>query len=252
MNKLQKLTSITALTTLITVTLVQVNAVEAVRERQNQANRVANLIATNNWRQLPGKAKDVGDHWVIGTDRVEGGYKIYRWRNNRWQEMPGSGVRIGGNKDNPLVVNDKNEIYRWDGRDWEKMPGSARDVGDDWVIGTERTSGGYKIYRWYQSRWEEIPGSGVRIGGNKYNPWVVNEQNEIFRREGSSWRRIEGSAKDVANNWALGIESTEGGYHVYHWTGSRWDEIPGAGISIGGDRNKPWVVNDREEIYVLE
>jgi len=66
------------------------------------------------WRTLPGKARDVGDGWVIGGNSTRGGYGIYHWDGSNWQPMPGGAVNIGGNSRNPYVVNDNMNIFRWE------------------------------------------------------------------------------------------------------------------------------------------
>jgi hypothetical protein len=80
-------------------------------------------------------------------------------------------------------------LYRYPGdRRWQRAPGSARDVGDGWVIGTDRRNGGYGIYRWNGRGWSRMPGSGVDIGGSFNNPWVVNDRGERFSWTGYGWR----------------------------------------------------------------
>ncbi|HEY0961143.1 MAG TPA: hypothetical protein VGE69_02180 [Pseudomonadales bacterium] len=78
--------------------------------------------------------------------------------------------------------------YRSPGHDWRRAPGSAVDVGDGWVIGTDRRHGGFSIYRWDGRRWHRMPGAGVRIGGSYHNPWVVNDRGERFSWTGYGWR----------------------------------------------------------------
>jgi len=70
------------------------------------------------WRRAPGSAMDLGDGWVIGTDRRRGGYGIYRWNGRGWTRMPGAGVRIGGSYNRPWIVNDRGQRYFWNGRGW--------------------------------------------------------------------------------------------------------------------------------------
>ncbi|MDY6984264.1 MAG: hypothetical protein SV422_14355 [Pseudomonadota bacterium] len=78
--------------------------------------------------------------------------------------------------------------YRAPGNSWRRAPGSAVDVGDGWVIGTDRRHGGFSIYRWDGHRWHRMPGAGVRIGGSYYSPWVVNDRGERFSWTGYGWR----------------------------------------------------------------
>jgi hypothetical protein len=80
-------------------------------------------------------------------------------------------------------------LYRYPGdRRWQRAPGSARDVGDGWVIGTDRRNGGYGIYRWNGRGWSRMPGSGIDIGGSFNNPWVINDRGERFAWTGYGWR----------------------------------------------------------------
>lgn len=83
-------------------------------------------------------------------------------------------------------------IYRWDGRNWRRMPGSATDVGDGWVIGTDRRRGGYGIYRWNGRDWSRVSGGAVRIGGTYARPWVINNQGEKYYWNGYDWERSWG------------------------------------------------------------
>ncbi|MDX1490849.1 MAG: hypothetical protein R3332_06150 [Pseudohongiellaceae bacterium] len=82
-----------------------------------------------------------------------------------------------------------NRILRWDGARWRRAPGSANEVGNGWVLGTDRGNGGYRIYRWTGNGWRRAPGAAVRIGGPYDRPWVVNDENEHFVWTGHSWRR---------------------------------------------------------------
>jgi hypothetical protein len=83
------------------------------------------------------------------------------------------------------------EIYfRYPGdRDWLRAPGAAVDVGDGWVIGVDRHSGGYGIYRWSGRDWQRMPGAAVDIGGSYQSPWVVNDRGERYHWTGYDWRR---------------------------------------------------------------
>lgn len=81
------------------------------------------------WRRAPGSAIDVGDGWVIGTDRRHGGYSIYRWDGRRWHRMPGAGVKIGGSYHNPWVINDRGERFAWTGYGWREEPNFGRNDG---------------------------------------------------------------------------------------------------------------------------
>lgn len=77
-------------------------------------------------------------------------------------------------------------------RRWQRAPGAAVDVGDGWVIGTDRRSGGFGIYRWNGRDWQRMPGAAVEIGGSYREPWVVNDRGERFQWSGSNWRQVRG------------------------------------------------------------
>ena len=79
------------------------------------------LRTERGWRQVPGSAVDVGDGWVIGTDRRSGGYGIYRWNGRQFERMPGGAVRIGGSYRSPWVINNRGERFEWTGRDWREV-----------------------------------------------------------------------------------------------------------------------------------
>jgi hypothetical protein len=72
------------------------------------------------WRRAPGSALDLSAGWVIGTDRRNGGYGIYRWNDRGWQRMPGAGVDIGGSFQSPWVINDRGERFTWTGFQWRE------------------------------------------------------------------------------------------------------------------------------------
>ncbi len=86
-------------------------------------------------------------------------------------------------------------IYHWTGRDWRRTPGSATDVGDGWVIGTDRRSGGYGIYRWNGRTWNRVSGGAVRIGGTYEQPWVINDRGERFYWNGYDWDETRGVSR---------------------------------------------------------
>lgn len=81
-------------------------------------------------------------------------------------------------------------LYRAPGRSrWQVAPGSAMAIGDGWVLGTDRHTGGYGIYRWNGRNWSRMPGTAVRIGGSYRQPWVVNDSGTRYVWNGYEWRR---------------------------------------------------------------
>ena len=73
------------------------------------------------WQRVQGSAIAVADGWVIGTDRRNGGYGIYRWNGRRFDRMPGGAVDIGGSYERPWVINNRGERFEWTGRDWREV-----------------------------------------------------------------------------------------------------------------------------------
>ena len=75
-----------------------------------------------NYILLPGFARDIGvgadgSVWMIATNRVPGGYGIYKWNVSRsdWDPVPGGAVRIAVDPDgNAWVVNDAGFIFAYD------------------------------------------------------------------------------------------------------------------------------------------
>lgn len=83
-----------------------------------------------------------------------------------------------------------NQIFHRTDRGWQRVQGSAIDVGDGWVIGTDRRNGGFGIYRWNGRRFDRMPGGAVEVGGSYERPWVVNNRGERFEWTGRDWREV--------------------------------------------------------------
>lgn len=103
--------------------------------------------------------------------------------------VPGHAVKIVGDGQAPWALNRRGDIFQWTGYRWTRMPGSATDIGDGWVIGTDRRSGGYGIYRWNGRSWRRTSGGAIAIGGSYERPWVINNRNERFVWNGRDWSR---------------------------------------------------------------
>ena len=133
------------------------------------------------WTRLPGVAKDVGAGengvlWHIGNNAVTGGFGIYRWNGNGWDDMKGGGVRIDVDpKGNAWIVSQDGQIWRYTGSGWTIVPGvSARDIGvgaDGSVFVAAKDDG--SIYKLNGSSWVKrdgildtvtVDGKGVPFG----------------------------------------------------------------------------------------
>lgn len=147
------------------------------------------------WELLTGSGRDVGvgddgSVWLIGTDATGGGYSIYNRSRNQWNRVAGGAVRIDvDGTGTPWIVNSEGAIYRRDRNgQWQRLPGAASDIGagsqgDVWIIGTNAVPGGFGIYRWNGTEWASVDGGAVRIDVDGMgNPWIVNADGSIFRR----------------------------------------------------------------------
>lgn len=225
--------------------------------------------ASGGWTMLSGLlATDVavganGSIWAIGADQVAGGSSVHRWNNGKWEKVSGAGKRIAVDPNGkPWLVNDKDAIYRWNGSAFEKMPGAAKDIaigsgGAVWVVGTQKTPGGYSPNRWTGSGWTAISGGVTRLAvQSNGNLAALNENDEIFAYDGSSWTQLAGKAKDVAIGgnaiFILGDQwrDTGGGWNIQFWNGSGWSPYSGElkELAVKPD-GKPMGVNAQRQVY---
>ena len=227
-------------------------------------------VSRANWRGMPGAAKDIGigvngTVWIIGANKTQGGYGIYRWREDRWQGIDGGAVRIAVDTyGNPWVVNSARRIlrrvYKRAGNEWIEMPGRATDIGIGangavWVIGANKTPGGFGIYRWVKNRWKGVDGGAVRIAvGPKGNPWVVNSGGKISKRANNKWIGMPGRAKDIGIGtggvvWMIGANRVAGGFGIFRLNGNKWFEVGGGAVQISVGPGIPWIVNSDNKIF---
>jgi len=125
---------------------------------------------------------------------------------------------------------------------WKSFGGAAYDIGvgggKTWVIGTNREGGGYGIYRRDGSKWTKISGSATRIAVKPDgNAMVTNKQGAIYDYNGSKWTRLSGAAWDigVGSNgkvWVIGTNKEAGGYGIYRRDGNKWTKIGGSAVKI--------------------
>ncbi|HLH95091.1 MAG TPA: N,N-dimethylformamidase beta subunit family domain-containing protein [Xanthobacteraceae bacterium] len=167
--------------------------------------------------------------------------------------------------------------------------GFAHDIGAGadgsvWTIGSDAQPTGYGIYHWNGAGWDQVAGAGVRIAVDPNgNPWVVNGVNQIFRFVNGAWQGVPGLAQDIGigadgSVWVIGApagvavgrrmwdsgigvdgsfwaaqQPDPGGYGIYKWTGSEWQQVGGAGVRIAVDpRGNAWVVNRAGGIFQFD
>jgi|LauGreStaDraftv2_3_1035109.scaffolds.fasta_scaffold02418_2 hypothetical protein len=218
------------------------------------------------WFQMPGAALDIGMGgndalFMIGTNKLSGGYGIYRWASNNWQAISGAGVRIDvDGTGNPWMVNETGNIYRWVGSAWLQVPGAAIDIGASaggvWVLGTAKVSGGYEIFRLTgTSTWTKVTGGAMRIDVDpKGNPWIVNDAGNVYRWNGNGWDTINGpKARDVGigGDGSVFIVGQDGSIHKWSSSSSSWVKRDGVMSEITVSRQGiPFGVNASKNIYM--
>ncbi len=119
------------------------------------------------------------------------------------------------------------------------------------VRGANQTAGG--------TLFAEAGCSNVRITsfGNQVNGvssisfWVRQSSPPTA----SVWGILPGFAHDISvgangSAWIVGNDVVFGGYGIYNWTGSNWQQVSGGALRIAVDPNGlPWVVNRSANIY---
>jgi peptidoglycan hydrolase-like protein with peptidoglycan-binding domain len=132
------------------------------------------------------------------------------------------------------------------------------------------TAGGYGIWE-QDGGWFQHPGGAVRIAvntaSNANQPWVINNQNQVFRWNWNiqNWDNIPACATDIGigtddSVWVIGCNSVGTGadYGIYKYNGDAscfpsnncWTESDGGATKISvGQRSPtdatvvPWVIN---------
>jgi hypothetical protein len=188
-------------------------------------------ILYDRWEKVSGGcATDISsggsNHWVVGCDdQGDGNFGVYRRGAGDWAQHATTAKRISvSNRGDPWIVKADGSIEHLRSDDvWEPLPGCATDIGvssasvfemrdEAWVIGCDAQEGGYGIYRWNGASWDNVPGGAVRVAiGPEVRPWVVNDQNDIFRytAEGT-WETLPGKATDIGADgssvWIIGLD----------------------------------------------
>ncbi|MBW8890234.1 MAG: hypothetical protein JF616_20970 [Fibrobacteres bacterium] len=158
---------------------------------------------------------------------------------------------------------------------WYRVTGGspAKDIGCGpresqgvWMEGGQSMYLGAPLWYWpgpgsnyFQSNTNNpnIAGVGIDVGPDK-KPWIVNNHNEIYQFDGSSWiyrdrgRDIgiggDGSVWRIEDNL---IGSSD--YQISRWnpTTATWDpHVTGGGVRIDVDAGgNPWVINSAGQIW---
>jgi hypothetical protein len=143
-----------------------------------------------------------------------------------------------------------------------RVPGHAFDIGVGggvtWVIGFDDAPGGFQVYRFDGAEWQAVAGGGVRISvGPQGDAWVVNSSGALYHWQGAAFARVANTppADDIGVGpdgklWMTGRATPGENGPIYHFNGTRWDRMPGAGTSIDvGWDNSAWLTNAAGSIY---
>lgn len=186
--------------------------------------------------------------------------KVHLDEKSYWLEIRdnGNNVFILSNWGlNPSSVPDFDHSAEYLAPTWQRLNGSAYDIGvgangDVWVIGTDFEPGGFGIYNISGSAGFSVDGGAIRIDVDPDgNPWIVNDEDNIYRWIDGDWQRLPGNALDIGigADGSVWVVSSEG---VYLWDDQGWIDFGGSGsrIDVGPD-GRPWVVGFSDQIYTL-
>lgn len=183
------------------------------------SNELASLSLGNlQWDQIDGRAHDIavatdGTAWVIGDNKVPGGYGVYFRATNaaKWGSLPGGGVRIAVADTTPWLVNDGGVAFERTGTTWANRPVlaggklmKAVDIGASakgvWAVAEPVKEGSFAVYHWTGKQWQRDHSAwGTRITVDRDgNPWLTNAAGQIFALVGGKWQPFKGTAQDIA------------------------------------------------------
>ncbi len=183
------------------------------------SNELASLSLGNlQWDQIDGRAHDIavatdGTAWVIGDNKVPGGYGVYFRATNaaKWGSLPGGGVRIAVADTTPWLVNDGGVAFERTGTTWANRPVlaggkimKAVDIGASakgvWAVAEPVKQGSFAVYHWAGKQWQRDHSAwGTRITVDRDgNPWLTNAAGQIFALVSGKWQPFKGAAQDIA------------------------------------------------------
>ncbi|MCB2213457.1 hypothetical protein KQI52_15180 [bacterium] len=227
----------------------------------------AGFAVAQDWAEIPGIANDIavgadGTVWIVGSESR--GFLAFRWDDGAWVKAPREGWRrIACGKDGDAYAIDRDyKIFRWRNNDWQELAGAATDIavgadGTVFIIGSE--SKGHRIYKWDDGAWADFPGSNYKrvAVGPDGNPYVVSQDYKIYRWRNDTWQELAGAATDIAvgpdgNLFIIGSESK--GNNAYRWDDGAWTKLPSndfRNIAAGPD-GQAWVTKgDDGKIFRL-
>jgi hypothetical protein len=227
------------------------------------------------WELLPGRAHDIGvggpnQAWILGTNRVEGGYSIFRWDepSRNWINVPGGAIAIDVAGGQPWAVNDTGAIFAGSNAGFSRVPlGCATDIGGGpdgsvWILGCNSVDGGHSIFKLtgspfqpFTNPWTTIPGGGLTVDVDSTGrAWVANDTANIFRSKtanGGGWEvmpglgihlgiggKVDSFRGSTVYPWVIGtnvVEFFDRSIHVFT------QQTAVANTAAGGDNSVPGV-----------
>jgi hypothetical protein len=153
--------------------------------------------------------------WYIGKDGPAGSSDKYIYSRLPFgpkRLYNGAAVRISVDRmNNPWVVNSAGQLFHWTGGDWQLVRNNVRDVGLNpvsnkfWILGSDGIAYGLTG----ANTWAAAPNPngkpGVAIATDPAgNPWVINQQFEIWRLANGTWQQVPGIASAIS----IGMDGT--------------------------------------------
>lgn len=152
------------------------------------------------WETIPGKATDIavggdGSVWIIGTNKVTGGWCISKWNEAKkiWQTVSGGAVRISVTLDGVAwIVNNKGRAYFWNAGKWKAFGSTSikgADVGTGlgaYLVSTKKVTGGSQVYQANSNNWVAINDEGKAIGAiavtadKRQNLYLIDETHQVL------------------------------------------------------------------------
>ncbi len=225
------------------------------------------------WDQIDGRARDIalatdGTAWVIGDNKVPGGFGIY-FRGataKNWGSVSGGAMRIAVAGTRPWLVNDGGLVFELapSGTGWTDRPVlaggkimKAADIGAGakgvWAVAEPAKQGSYAVYRWTGKQWQRDHSAwGTRITVDRDgNPWLTNADGQIFALVNGKWQLFKGMAQDIAVD-AFGapvVVDTKGKVQVFNPGADSWVATgrDATAVAIGG--GNIWHLGPKTEVY---
>lgn len=227
----------------------------------------------NDWEQIPGRAHDIalatdGTAWVIGDNKLPGGFGIY-FRGTtakNWGSVSGGAKRIAVAGTRPWLVNDGGLVFELapSGTSWTDRPVlaggkimKAIDIGASakgvWALAEPTKQGNSAVYRWTGKQWQRDQSAwGTRITVDADgNPWLTNSAKQIFALVKGKWQPFNGAAQDIAVD-AFGapvVVDASGKVMLFDTTANKWMTTgrDATAVAIGG--GEIWHLGPGTEVY---